>query len=115
MSTNFRQAKWNEPSLFEYNGRGRIGHMVPEAEKELKKDLGGVENLVPASLLRSSLDLPELSEVEVVRHYIRLSQSNFCVDLGIYPLGSCTMKYSPKINDSIVSLDSATMVHPYQD
>ena len=115
MSTTFRQARWNEPSLFEYNGRGRIGHVVPEAEKEIKKDLGDITNLVPASLLRSSLNLPELSEVEVVRHYIRLSQTNYCVDLGIYPLGSCTMKYNPKINDSIVSLDSATMMHPYQD
>ncbi len=61
------------------------------------------------------LSLPELSEVEVARHFLRLSQMNFGVDSGFYPLGSCTMKYNPKINDVIASLSGLKDTHPYQD
>jgi glycine dehydrogenase subunit 2 len=63
----------------------------------------------------NELRLPELSEVEVARHFLRLSQMNFGVDSGFYPLGSCTMKYNPKINDVIASLSGLKDTHPYQD
>ena len=66
-------------------------------------------------LIREELDLPDLSEVDVVRHYTRLSQWNFGVDTGMYPLGSCTMKYNPKINETLVRNDGFLNLHPYQD
>ena len=59
--------------------------------------------------------LPELSELDVVRHFTRLSQMNFCVDTNFYPLGSCTMKYNPKINDQITTWPFYARIHPYQE
>jgi glycine dehydrogenase subunit 2 len=71
--------------------------------------------LVPQDCLRQhDADLPEVSEIDVVRHVTRLSQLNFSVDTHFYPLGSCTMKYNPKINDRIASLPGFANVHPYQ-
>lgn len=70
---------------------------------------------LPESMLRSDLPLPEVSEIEVVRHFTRLSQMNHAVDTGFYPLGSCTMKYNPKINDRAVSMPGFMNIHPYQD
>ena len=58
----------------------------------------------PPHLLRDDLDLPEVSEVDLVRHYVRLSQLNYGVDVGMYPLGSCTMKYNPKVNEDAARL-----------
>jgi glycine dehydrogenase subunit 2 len=87
---------------------GRIGVSLPETgvpESDLK---------IPKEYLRSDLPLPELSEVDVVRHYTALSQNNFGVDSGFYPLGSCTMKYNPKVNESIASLSGFKDAHPYQ-
>ena len=73
-------------------------------------------SLIPEKLRRrQALELPEVSEVEVVRHYTRLSQQNFGVDLGIYPLGSCTMKYNPKICDALAASHKIQELHPYQD
>jgi len=63
---------------------------------------------------RDELPLPEVSEVDVVRHFTRLSQMNHAVDTGFYPLGSCTMKYNPKVNDRAVALAGFANVHPYQ-
>ncbi len=62
----------------------------------------------------SELKLPEVSELDVVRHYMNLSKKNFCVDTHFYPLGSCTMKYNPKVNEKISSLEAFTSAHPYQ-
>ncbi len=84
-------------------------------EEELKA-LEEIKAKIPEKILRKSLaKLPELSEVEVVRHFTRLSQQNYGVDLGIYPLGSCTMKYNPKISEEIVRSPKLTQMHPYQD
>ncbi len=71
------------------------------------------EKLLPKELLREDLPLPQLSEVEVVRHFTNLSYLGYGVDLGFYPLGSCTMKYNPKINEEIVSNEYFTDLHPY--
>jgi glycine dehydrogenase subunit 2 len=68
-----------------------------------------------ADLLRDDLLLPELSEAETVRHFTRISRGNFAIDLGFYPLGSCTMKYNPKVNDQIANSAPFTQLHPYQD
>jgi len=70
---------------------------------------------LPEELLREDLDLPDVSETELVRHYTALSKKNFGVDDGFYPLGSCTMKYNPKINEKLASLPGFTGSHPYMD
>ena len=77
------------------------------------KSLSGI---IPEEFLRSSgPDLPEVSEVDIIRHFTRLSQRNFGVDSGFYPLGSCTMKYNPKVNEDISGLEGFTSIHPLQE
>ena len=99
-------AMQTEPIIYELSSPGRQGAALPECD-------------VPTTPLpkntRAELKLPEVSEVDVVRHFTRLSQKNYCVDLGIYPLGSCTMKYNPKINEEAVKLPGFALVHPYQE
>jgi glycine dehydrogenase subunit 2 len=113
---NFKQAKWNEPVIFELGRPNRRGFVVPEVEEEVRKTIGDVHRLIPDNMRRETLPkLPELSEVEVVRHFTRLSQMNYGVDLGFYPLGSCTMKYNPKISDALAVSSSIALLHPYQD
>lgn len=105
----FRQAKWDEPLIFELSRPGRVGYTMP-------KPIEDVEVEIPKKLKRRSpLNLPEVSEPEVVKHYTRLSEMNYGVDSGIYPLGSCTMKYNPKINEEIADHPGVAYVHPYQD
>ncbi|RLG69461.1 MAG: aminomethyl-transferring glycine dehydrogenase subunit GcvPB, partial [Methanobacteriota archaeon] len=104
-----------EPLIFEKSYPGRVGHIVPAPSKELIRELGS-EPSIPEPLRREKPPfLPEVSELQVVRHYTRLSQMNFGVDQGFYPLGSCTMKYNPKICEKIAYMDEVTMIHPYQD
>ena len=73
------------------------------------------ETILPNNLLRKELKLPAVAEYDVIRHYTRLSQMNYCVDLGIYPLGSCTMKFNPKFADKIASFSEFNTVHPNQN
>ncbi len=96
-----------EPLLFEKSRPGRAGVSVPACDVPLTQ--------VPASLRRKALPLPEISEVDVVRHYLRLAHLNYCVDEGLYPLGSCTMKYNPKVNEAAARLPGFSMLHPLQD
>jgi glycine dehydrogenase subunit 2 len=112
----FRQAYWDEKTIFELGLAGQRGFAIPKVETEIKNAVGNVEALIPQKMKRKTLPkLPELSEVETVRHYTRLSQMNYSVDLGFYPLGSCTMKYNPKINEKLARLKTISMTHPYQD
>ncbi len=112
----FKQAKWNEPLVFELGRNGSRGYVVPKVEDAVKTEVGDPRSLLPEKVRRRAPpELPELSEVETVRHFTRLSQMNYGVDLGLYPLGSCTMKYNPKINDALASSPSSTGLHPYQD
>ena len=112
----FKQANWNERLIFSRGRKGRRGHVPPKVEEKIKRIVGDVNLLIPQNMQRKSqLKLPELSEVEVVRHFVRLSQMNYGVDSGLYPLGSCTMKYNPKINELLANLPAINMVHPYQD
>jgi len=67
---------------------------------------------LPKHLMRSDLPLPNVNEVDVVRHYTNLSRKNFGIDLGIYPLGSCTMKYNPKVNENLARLKGFSQLHP---
>jgi len=98
-----------EPLIFELSREGRIGVSLPEPDVPLKE----ISELIPKDLLRKSPpNLPELSEGEVVRHFIRLSSLNYHVDKGFYPLGSCTMKYNPKLNEKVVGLPGFADIHP---
>ena len=69
----------------------------------------------PGELLRGELEMPELSEGEIVRYFSQLSQFNFSIDHNFYPLGSCTMKYNPKVNDEIAGLAGFSEIHPLQE
>ena len=112
----FKQANWNEPIIFNLGKEGRRGHIPPKLEEEIKNVVGEADALIPKNMQRTSQPrLPELSEVEVTRHFIRLSEMNYGVDSGFYPLGSCTMKYNPKINEQLANLPTLAMLHPYQD
>jgi glycine dehydrogenase subunit 2 len=73
-----------------------------------------IEEILPKEYLRNDLNIPEVPEIEIVRHYIGLSRKNYGVDTGIYPLGSCTMKYNPKINELIARLPGFSNIHPLQ-
>jgi glycine dehydrogenase subunit 2 len=95
-----------EPTIFEWSRPGRRGCTMPELDVP--------ETDLPLEMLRDDLPLPELSEVDVVRHYVRLSQLNYAVDVGFYPLGSCTMKYNPKVNEAAARLPGFAHAHPYQ-
>jgi glycine dehydrogenase subunit 2 len=101
----------NEPLIFGQGSPGRVGYSLPPSDVPEKK----AEALIPKRLLRDGIPgLPEVSEVDVIRHYTRISQWNYCVDLGFYPLGSCTMKYNPRINEDMARLPGFAKAHPYQ-
>jgi glycine dehydrogenase subunit 2 len=90
--------------------------LINELSCENKRKDTMTHSLIPASLRRTTkLDIPTLNEVEVIRHFTRLSQMNYGVDIGLYPLGSCTMKYNPKISEEISRWERFTALHPYQD
>jgi glycine dehydrogenase subunit 2 len=110
----FRQASWNEELIFERSSKGKIGQIPPRLSQEEENALREALKAFPADIMRTSLDLPEISEVEVVRHFTRLSQQNYSVDLGIYPLGSCTMKYNPKICEIVAASPKMKNLHPLQ-
>ncbi|MCD6471934.1 aminomethyl-transferring glycine dehydrogenase subunit GcvPB [Candidatus Aerophobetes bacterium] len=100
-----------EPLIFEINKKGRKGYSLPECDVEEKE----LKRLIPEEYLRKSgLGLPEASELDLVRHFTRLSQKNVSIDTNFYPLGSCTMKYNPKVNEDIAHLSGFAEVHPYQ-
>jgi len=96
--------------IFETAKRGKRGVRLP------KLDVPAKENLIPETMRRkSSLGLPEVSEPEVMRHFVNLSMKNHHIDKGFYPLGSCTMKYNPKINEQTARLSGFAGLHPFQD
>jgi glycine dehydrogenase subunit 2 len=100
----------DELLIFEQGGKGRKGYSLPRWDVEEVE----IQALIPSSLLRKELEgFPQLSEVDVVRHFTRLSQWNYGVDSGLYPLGSCTMKYSPKVNEEIAGMNGFSNIHPY--
>lgn len=102
---------FNEPLLFEQGSEGRVGYSLPDCDVPEK----AINKLIPEDAVREEIsEFPSLSEVDVVRHFTRLSQWNYAVDLGFYPLGSCTMKYNPKINEDIARLSGFSNIHPYQ-
>jgi len=101
----------NEPLMFERSSPGKVGHQLPPLD---------VPAVDPASALgsestREAIDgFPELSEVELIRHFTRLSTYNYAIDHGLYPLGSCTMKYNPRVNEVAARVEGLAWAHPYQ-
>jgi glycine dehydrogenase subunit 2 len=93
--------------LMERSVPGRVGTTLPPLDVP-------EQELPPQELLRGELDFPEVSEGELVRYFANLSQLNFSIDTNFYPLGSCTMKYNPKINDEMASIPGMSQIHPYQ-
>ncbi|EHL73664.1 MULTISPECIES: aminomethyl-transferring glycine dehydrogenase subunit GcvPB [Bacillus] len=104
--------KTDQPLIFEISKSGRIGYSLPELDVP-KVD---VADILPTQYIRQEEpDLPEVSELEIMRHYTALSKRNHGVDSGFYPLGSCTMKYNPKINEDVARLEGFRHIHPLQD
>ncbi|NLC29523.1 MAG: aminomethyl-transferring glycine dehydrogenase subunit GcvPB, partial [Chloroflexi bacterium] len=95
-----------EPTVFDLSVPGRTGVTFPEPDVP--------ETALPEGFVREKLQLPEMSELEVVRHFTSISQKNYAIDLGFYPLGSCTMKYNPKINEVVSRLPGFAATHPLQ-
>lgn len=95
-----------EPLIFELDRPGRTGVDLPEAPK-VEPRLGGAKR-------QGRIGLPDLSEPDVVRHYTRLSQKNYAIDMGLFPLGSCTMKHNPRLNEKVARLPGFADVHPLQ-
>jgi glycine dehydrogenase subunit 2 len=100
-----------EGLIFEKGSSGRIGYSLPPLDVAKKE----IDTLIPPSFQRADLaGLPEVSEIEVVRHFVRLSQWNYSIATGPYPLGSCTMKYNPRVNERAARLSGFSQIHPYQ-
>ena len=95
-----------EPLVFELSSPGRICASLPDCDVPAFT--------VPPALARGDLALPELDELSLVRHFTRLSQKNFSIDTHFYPLGSCTMKYNPRLNETTAQLEGFAGLHPYQ-
>jgi glycine dehydrogenase subunit 2 len=103
--------KHYEQLIFEVSKPGRRAFHLPEIDVEEKP----LEALLPEAYLRKTpSDLPEVSEMDIVRHYTNISSKNYSIDKGFYPLGSCTMKYNPKINEDAAALSGFKNLHPYQ-
>lgn len=101
----------NEKLIFDLGRPGRRGCMFPKSRLSHMD----VKRFIPEDMLdETGKNLPDLAELDVIRHYTRLSQKNFSVDSHFYPLGSCTMKYNPKINEALADLPGFTDIHPYQ-
>jgi glycine dehydrogenase subunit 2 len=113
----FHQASWDEPVIFELSQPGQRGVLLPPVEPGIEQEIGNPAHGLPNQLRRTIPPaLPEMSQIHVLRHYARISQENLGVDLNIdIGQGTCTMKYSPKINDQLAHTHKLTELHPLQD
>ena len=113
----FHQAKWDEPIIFELSQKGERGILVPKVSEVMKRKVGDVLSNIPQGVRRKRLpELPEISQSRILRHYIRLSQETLGTDLNIdVGQGTCTMKYSPKINEQLVRIPQINEIHPLQN
>ena len=114
---NFHQAKWDESIIFELSQKGERGIFVSKAEEEIYETVGDGISKIPSNMKRKELpNLPEISQPRVLRHYTRLSQETLGADVNIeIGQGTCTVKYSPKINEQLAKMPQITEVHPLQD
>jgi glycine dehydrogenase subunit 2 len=100
----------NEPLLFENSSPGKRGYQLPELDVPAVDAVA----LLGAQNTRAEIEgFPEVSEVEAIRHFTRLSTHNYAIDLGLYPLGSCTMKYNPRVNEQVARIEGLAWAHPY--
>src|SRR5436305_10862614 len=100
----------NEPLLFERSSPGKKGYQLPDLDVPAVDP----EQALGAANTRAEItDFPEVSEVDVIRHFTRLSTWNYAIDLGCYPLGSCTMKYNPRVNELVARTEGLAWAHPY--
>jgi glycine dehydrogenase subunit 2 len=100
-----------EPTIFERGAPGRQGYSLPAYDMPLFDPAKEIE---PSLLRKDTPLLPEVSELDVIRHFTRLSQWNYSIDTGLYPLGSCTMKYNPKVNEEVARMNGFAKLHPFQ-
>ncbi|UCD00772.1 MAG: aminomethyl-transferring glycine dehydrogenase subunit GcvPB [Promethearchaeota archaeon] len=103
--------KSNIPLIFEKGFDGEQQSFVPQMDV----DMVDLNEILPENLQRKDLPIPNIPEVDIIRHFINLSLRNYGVDTGIYPLGSCTMKYNPKVNEVVAKLPGFTFIHPLQE
>lgn len=102
----------DQPLIFEMSTPGRIGYSLPEMDVTEVP----LEDILPTDYIRTeAAELPEVFELDIMRHYTALSHRNHGVDSGFYPLGSCTMKYNPKMNETVARFNGFAHIHPYQD
>jgi glycine dehydrogenase subunit 2 len=101
----------NEALIFERSSPGKVGYQLPPLDVP---DVDPAQALGASNVRESIEGFPEVSEVEVIRHFTRLSTWNYAIDLGMYPLGSCTMKYNPRINEAVARIEGLAWAHPYQ-
>ena len=102
----------NEPLLFERSSPGKIGYQLARSGCAGSRPRVGA--WAARTRARKSKDFPEVSEVDAIRHFTRLSTWNYAIDLGLYPLGSCTMKYNPRVNELVARIEGLAWAHPYQ-
>jgi glycine dehydrogenase subunit 2 len=114
---DFHQAKWDEQIIFQLSNEGERGILVPKAETEIENVVGDGISLIPEHMVRRVPPaLPQISQMRVLKHYLRLSQQCLGADLNVdIGQGTCTVKYSPKINETIASSPKVTELHPLQD
>ncbi|MCH2038682.1 MAG: aminomethyl-transferring glycine dehydrogenase subunit GcvPB, partial [Rickettsiales bacterium] len=105
MSKENRGLNFEEPLLFELSRKGALGVDLPEVD--YKEPRTGLK-------VRETIGLPEVTEPEVVQHFVRLSQKNYSIDTGFYPLGSCTMKHNPRLNEHVARYKGFAQIHPLQ-
>jgi glycine dehydrogenase subunit 2 len=96
----YHAARWNEPIIHSLSSKGERGFFPPKTEEEIQKRVGNAQKFIPKSMRRKKvLGLPEISQAQVLRHFLRLSQMTLGMELDIdLGVGTCTMKYSPKVN-----------------
>src|SRR5438874_495578 len=105
-----RHVNQNEGLIFEKSSPGKAAWKLPPLdvpEVDAEKVLG-------ANARKTLGSMPEVSEIEIIRHFTRLSTWNYAIDLGMYPLGSCTMKYNARVNEAVARLEGLANAHPYQ-
>jgi len=114
---HFHQAKWDEPIIFELSTKGERGILISEVEKEIEELVGDGISVLPEDMIRKKPPvLPEISQMRVLKHYLRLSQQCLGADLNVdIGQGTCTMKYSPKVNEVLSRSAKVTELHPLQD
>jgi len=101
----------NESLLFEISSPGKVGYQLPQLDVPA---IDPVQTLGAEHVRAEIEDFPEVSEVDTIRHFTRLSTWNYAIDLGLYPLGSCTMKYNPRVNEAVARTEGLMWIHPYQ-